>query len=109
MEEEGKCWASERLFLSGIEECGSCFISSEIKTVKGLFDGCEDCSFDLEAYLGHIISVYPLSWPYVDLEAVNQNNLTWCLWLVERDNIVSQARRGSTISSAQIPVVATRP
>ena len=50
VEEEGKCWASERLFLSGIEECGSCFISSEIKTVKGCLMA---------------VKIVPLTWKHI--------------------------------------------
>ena len=79
-----------------------------MKAVKDLFDGCDDRFLDLEADLGHVISVNAFAGLDVDLEAVahvQQNNLTRSLRLVERDNIVTQALRGSIVSSAQLPVI----
>ena len=59
--------------------------------------------------LGNVILVESFPWVNVnlDIEAsdVNQDNLTWCFRLIERDNIVGQAQWCSIMSTTQLPVI----
>ena len=79
-----------------------------MQTIKGLLDDCEDCFFDLQADLGHVVSVGVSTRSDVDLEtvaSVHQNNLARHLWFEEGNHIVSQTLWRAVFSSAQLPVV----